>query len=240
MIIKRDRRIKDNGGDDVINSASVYNAMNLAIKSMNHYIRMSDSEGTSAINKYVSIKPYKIHYIDNVSESNINRSLYCVYEITFPTINDGDSITFAVMNNITFNQQSFIGNNLPAVRGNIDIHERGYSSGWRIEETPGAVKYYNYTPNFETKEWNILFPEHIPMSVIYNMIPNNTYGYNYDGIARDFYDIISTIPSNIRPFNINVNLNGLNYIQTFSKSYASGKTITIYYDKYLTGLPQPV
>lgn len=227
------------GGDDIINSSSVKNAIDMSINNMRHSITMSNSDGTSYINKGISIKPYKIHYIDD-GEYLTNRSLYCVYEITFPAISDGDSITSVVMDDIQLGNTFFVGSKLPAVIGKIDIHEKGYKDGWRIEETAGAIKYYNYTPNFENKEWSILFPEHIPMAVLYNMIPNNTWGYNYDGIARDFNDIMRSIPASIRPFNLITNLTNLNYIQTFSPEYGSGKAVTIYYDKYLIGMPTPV
>lgn len=225
--------------DDVINSKSVYASMIKGITSMQQSIIMTDAAGKTYKNKSIVIKPSKIHYVDD-GQYLTNRSLYCIYEITFPVLQEGDSLTFIVMSTYKYGVDFFVGSNLPAVKGNIDIYEKVTKREWRVEENAGILNYYNYTPNFETKEWTILFPEHIMGSVLYNMLSYDTWRYNYDGIARDIDNIVSTIPAATRPYNITTNVDDLKYIQTFSPAYAAGKIVKIYYDKYLTGMPSPV
>lgn len=238
------RRRRESGpvtppGGDTVNEANIYKALLHSVTNMKESITMSDAAGTVAKNKTIAINPVKLCYIEDGTLTN--RQLYCIYKWAFPKISEGDSITWTLMSNISLGQLLFVGNEQPHATGKIDVYAKGSLGTWRTEESGGIINYYNYTEDFEEQKYGILYPEHIPVSVLYEMMPNYMWrSTNNHGIGFTIATYIAGIPTGIRPFTISDKADSLKYIQTFTPAYASGKVVNIYVMLPLLKMPKPV
>lgn len=237
-LVKSELKKSGGGGGGTSDDTSFISSLKAAFNSINMSIQLSDISGTQASGGIMTVKPSKLCY--RSGDVSSAKTLYCIYDFVIPALSsNGVGFPNIVMPNMEISQTVIIGNPTFAY-GNIDVYSGPSRGRWRVEESGNMLIYYDYIDNFTEQYKPIQFPEHIIKAVMYEMMPNNTYRYNYNGIASmfDYVTNSPTMPAAIKPLDVNMNVDNLNLIFTIlPTAYSNGKSVKISHMRALTKMP---
>ena len=191
------------GGDPTQNEQNIAEEISVSIEGMSESLAMLTPGMTGPYyNKNVEIRPERILYLEDGSLTN--RALYCIYSYTFPAgILAGDCIASLDTSNFSYGVDFSVGSGIPHVTGKIGIYKKpaGPLTFQIVEESAGQVIYANFDASLiEDRDYQILFPAHIPGAVLCGMLPESNYGMAYGGVIREIESMLSRIPAAIAPY----------------------------------------
>ena len=252
QIFKRGQRTPGGGGDiptgDIVNGGGMWTTIQSRLEMMVNDIYLTDINGYSTRDA-ITIKPLSINYIDTGS-SRDNRSPYCTFKYVIPPI-PSEGIAYKSFNTNYFDIRPtvgwfWVGSRYPLITAEVDWFKRSPSTTsmgariWKKEEENYGVTYYNYDvteDEIEKRETDVLFPEQMLINVAWRMIPNNTYGYNYDGNFREIMGLLGMLPDRAINYKYSFDENNIPMLE-LTQGTAGNKTVTIYYNTVLGSFPQ--